>query len=233
MQIPRTMGACRRKLQARLAIALLRSTFTGWPNGPARALDGELRVHDPSTVVMCKGKYYVFSTGPGIPILSSADGFTWQRIGKVFESVPESVHALVPLNKSALVWAPDRYSRHHDPNPLRAVQVTSPPGRPIHCKHAVFGMLAVNQPARQSASIRRVDQDRSNHWYPTGLQIRRGRSSVVGESYGVVACVQLHIEFDGQKRIPTISAVEILLRAEPPLTLIIAYRKTAPAWEPV
>jgi arabinan endo-1,5-alpha-L-arabinosidase len=107
MQIPRTMGACWRRLQARLAIALLLSTVIAWPHGPALALDGELRVHDPSTVVMCKGKYYVFSTGPGIPILSSADGFTWQRSGKVFESVPESVHSLVPLNKNALVWAPD------------------------------------------------------------------------------------------------------------------------------
>ena len=33
-------------------------------------------VHDPSTVVRFKGKYYVFSTGRGAPFYSSPDGET-------------------------------------------------------------------------------------------------------------------------------------------------------------
>src|SRR6185312_8698765 len=73
----------------------------------AAALTGEVHMHDPSTVVRCDGRYYVFSTGRGIPIFSSNDGWTWERSGKVFDQVPESVHAVVPLNKDALVWAPD------------------------------------------------------------------------------------------------------------------------------
>jgi arabinan endo-1,5-alpha-L-arabinosidase len=73
----------------------------------ARALDGDTRVHDPSTVIQCDGRYYVFTTGRGIPILSSDDGWTWKRSGRVFDDVPDSVHSVVPLNKNALVWAPD------------------------------------------------------------------------------------------------------------------------------
>jgi arabinan endo-1,5-alpha-L-arabinosidase len=111
MRIAGSMGAGWRGIQGHVALTLLLSIgFFGAFVGTAPvalALDGELRVHDPSTVVMCKGKYYLFSTGPGIPILSSEDGFTWQRSGRVLENVPESVHSLVPFDKNALVWAPD------------------------------------------------------------------------------------------------------------------------------
>ena len=74
---------------------------------PAPALDGTLTIHDPSTVVVCDGHYYVFGTGGGIPILSSPDGFTWQRGGRVFARVPDSVKAFVPKNDGVNVWAPD------------------------------------------------------------------------------------------------------------------------------
>jgi arabinan endo-1,5-alpha-L-arabinosidase len=73
----------------------------------ATALDGDVRLHDPSTVIQCDGRYYVFSTGRGIPILSSDDGWTWKRSGRVFDAVPDSVHSLVPLNNGHDVWAPD------------------------------------------------------------------------------------------------------------------------------
>ncbi len=73
----------------------------------AFALDGQLRSHDPSTVARCNGRYYVFSTGPGIPILESDDGFTWKSGGRVFETIPESVRSLSPKNDGKLVWAPD------------------------------------------------------------------------------------------------------------------------------
>jgi arabinan endo-1,5-alpha-L-arabinosidase len=71
----------------------------------ASALDAPF-VHDPSPVVKCDGRYYVFSTGRGIPILSSDDGYTWQREGQVFDKIPDSVHALVPKNNGTDVWAP-------------------------------------------------------------------------------------------------------------------------------
>ncbi len=64
-------------------------------------------VHDPSTVVRFKGKYYVYSTGRGIPFYSSPDGVTWTREGSVFQQIPDAVHAAVPKNNGADVWAPD------------------------------------------------------------------------------------------------------------------------------
>ena len=94
---------------AQLATSLATAAVLAFAIAPtvASALAGDLRVHDPSTVVECDGRYYVFSTGPGIPILSSDDGFTWTRSGHVFDKVPDSVHAAVPLNDGKLVWAPD------------------------------------------------------------------------------------------------------------------------------
>ena len=43
---------------------------------PAFALDGQIGIHDPSTVIKCDGKYYVFGTGGGG--LISDDGWTWR-----------------------------------------------------------------------------------------------------------------------------------------------------------
>jgi hypothetical protein len=64
-------------------------------------------VHDPSTVVRFHGKYYVYSTGRGIPFYSSPDGVTWTREGSVFTQIPDDVHAAVPKNNGMDVWAPD------------------------------------------------------------------------------------------------------------------------------
>ncbi|HEY4382087.1 MAG TPA: family 43 glycosylhydrolase [Acidobacteriaceae bacterium] len=64
-------------------------------------------VHDPSTVVRFKGKYYVFSTGRGAPFYSSPDLETWTREGSVFDAIPDDVHAAVPKNSGMDVWAPD------------------------------------------------------------------------------------------------------------------------------
>jgi len=70
-------------------------------------LEGDIRIHDPSTIIRCKGRYYVFGTGRGIPILVSDDLFTWRRAGRVFERIPESVRSYVPKNDGYTVWAPD------------------------------------------------------------------------------------------------------------------------------
>lgn len=86
------------------ALALLQS----W----AFALDGDIRVHDPSTVIVCDGRYYVFSTGRGIPIHSSDDGWTWKRAGRVLDGLPQWIHELVPLNTNAVAWAPDVMKRN-------------------------------------------------------------------------------------------------------------------------
>src|SRR3954469_7325781 len=43
----------------------------------ALALDGQPGIHDPSTIVMCNGKFYTYGTGGGS--LVSDDGWTWRR----------------------------------------------------------------------------------------------------------------------------------------------------------
>jgi arabinan endo-1,5-alpha-L-arabinosidase len=43
----------------------------------AFALEGEVQIHDPSTVIQCDGRYYTFGTGGGG--LISKDGWTWSR----------------------------------------------------------------------------------------------------------------------------------------------------------
>jgi arabinan endo-1,5-alpha-L-arabinosidase len=45
------------------------------PSGPA-ALNGNPYIHDPSTIMICDGKFYTFGTGGGG--LVSEDGWTWQ-----------------------------------------------------------------------------------------------------------------------------------------------------------
>lgn len=41
------------------------------------ALDGEIRIHDPSTLVRCDGRFYTYGTGG--TCLVSEDGWTWRR----------------------------------------------------------------------------------------------------------------------------------------------------------
>jgi len=43
----------------------------------AAALDGQFGIHDPSTVVLCNGKFYTYGTG-GTSLISD-DGWTWKR----------------------------------------------------------------------------------------------------------------------------------------------------------
>jgi arabinan endo-1,5-alpha-L-arabinosidase len=51
------------------------------------ALDGQIGVHDPSTVVESAGKFYVYSTGTGLPISVSDDGWTWRRAGTLMQAL--------------------------------------------------------------------------------------------------------------------------------------------------
>jgi arabinan endo-1,5-alpha-L-arabinosidase len=44
---------------------------------PVFALDGQVQIHDPSTVIQCDAKYYTFGTG-GTTLVSD-DGWTWRR----------------------------------------------------------------------------------------------------------------------------------------------------------
>jgi arabinan endo-1,5-alpha-L-arabinosidase len=69
--------------------------YDGWPAD----------VHDPS-VAKVHGTYYVFGTGPGIPILRSTDRVTWLRDGRVFaHDLPAWAAATIPGTQ--FPWAPD------------------------------------------------------------------------------------------------------------------------------
>src|SRR5690348_11506271 len=52
------------------------------------ALDGDIAIHDPSTVVRDGGHFYVYGTGNGLPGLISDDGWTRRRAGGLMQAVP-------------------------------------------------------------------------------------------------------------------------------------------------
>ncbi len=56
-----------------LAISLALGSITSI----ALALDGQIGIHDPSTIVQCNGKYYTYGTG-GTSLVSD-DGWNWRR----------------------------------------------------------------------------------------------------------------------------------------------------------
>jgi arabinan endo-1,5-alpha-L-arabinosidase len=65
-----------------------------WPSLASRALalDGQVRIHDPSTVMPCDGKYYTYGTG-GTPLVSD-DGWTWRAGTRASRSgaAPDVIH---------------------------------------------------------------------------------------------------------------------------------------------
>ena len=75
---------------------------------PAFALDGDVVVHDPSTVVLHEGRYYTYGTGNGMPVLVSDDGWTWRREGSLMSAVPGGKPGPDVLARGGNnTWAPD------------------------------------------------------------------------------------------------------------------------------
>ncbi len=75
---------------------------------PVLALDGEVRMHDPSTVIQAEGKFYTYGTGNGLPAFVSDDGWTWKRAGQVMQAVPGGKPGPEVLAKGGNnTWAPD------------------------------------------------------------------------------------------------------------------------------
>jgi arabinan endo-1,5-alpha-L-arabinosidase len=74
----------------------------------ARALDGDVTVHDPSTVIAENGRYYAYGTGNGLPWLTSDDGWTWRRGGSLMSVVPGGKPGPDVLARGGNnTWAPD------------------------------------------------------------------------------------------------------------------------------
>lgn len=57
-------------------IMLLMGVVVFWAS-PSFALDGQVRIHDPSTIMQCDGIFYTYGTGGSC--LVSDDGWTWRR----------------------------------------------------------------------------------------------------------------------------------------------------------
>ncbi len=79
-------------MKSRILAATIPALLFLSPSGPALALDGEPYIHDPSTVVLCDGKYYTFGTGGGG--LVSDDGWTWHSGTRVsgVGAAPDLIH---------------------------------------------------------------------------------------------------------------------------------------------
>jgi arabinan endo-1,5-alpha-L-arabinosidase len=75
---------------------------------PANALDGDVLIHDPSTVIQEGGHYFTYGTGNGLPILMSDDGWTWRRSGSLMSAVPSGKAGPEVLARGGNnTWAPD------------------------------------------------------------------------------------------------------------------------------
>lgn len=92
-------SAAVRRLSAAVLVLLVSPVF---------ALDGDVAIHDPSTVVMCEGKYYCYGTGNGLPALVSDDGWTWKRAGTAMQGLPGGRPGPdVIAHGGNNTWAPD------------------------------------------------------------------------------------------------------------------------------
>jgi hypothetical protein len=91
------------KLVLTLSAACL---IPGWLSAAPAYIRGSLGIHDPSTVIRCNGRYYVFSTGQGIASKSSADKEFWVTGPSVFSSPPAWTTGAVP-GFTGNFWAPD------------------------------------------------------------------------------------------------------------------------------
>lgn len=69
-------------------------------------LRGDLGAHDPSTIIQCKDRYYLFATGNGIASKWSTNKVFWSAGPRVFTNAPAWTTNAVPAFDGT-VWAPD------------------------------------------------------------------------------------------------------------------------------
>jgi len=75
---------------------------------PVLALDGQPGLHDPSTVVVDHGRFYVYATGNGLPFSTSDDGWTWRRAGMLMQALPGGHPGADVIGRGGNnTWAPD------------------------------------------------------------------------------------------------------------------------------
>jgi arabinan endo-1,5-alpha-L-arabinosidase len=87
-----------------LCISVLCLLFTDAVAQPLEFQGDFHAVHDP-TIIQSEGKYYIFSTGPGLPIRCSDDLITWDLCKAVYFRLPKWIKEEVPGVGD--LWAPD------------------------------------------------------------------------------------------------------------------------------
>ena len=91
-------------MQLRLLFITVWCVFLSY-NTQSQELQQNISVHDP---VMIKqgATYYLFSTGLGISVWSSADMKNWKKENQIFEKAPQWAVDAIPSFKNH-IWAPD------------------------------------------------------------------------------------------------------------------------------
>jgi len=94
-------GACR------FLLCLLVTLAAGGPSAAAVLTGDYLWIHDPSRIIKCNGKYYVYYSGNDILMKYSTDLINWKTGKAVLDRVPEWARKAVPRADSNHSWAPD------------------------------------------------------------------------------------------------------------------------------
>jgi arabinan endo-1,5-alpha-L-arabinosidase len=104
---PESVNAYTPAVRMRL-VPLLVGTASCLLGLPLLALDGQVGIHDPSTVIVHEGRFYTYGTGRGLPISVSDDGWTWRRAGSLMEAVPGGRPGPETIARGGNnTWAPD------------------------------------------------------------------------------------------------------------------------------
>ena len=108
MSLRRATGSakCFVRLGTALAFLLAVAMPPLAPAATAPPLRGNIGIHDPSTVIKCKDRYYIFGSGRGIISKWSKDKVLWTTGPKVFASAPTWATNTVPAFDGN-IWAPD------------------------------------------------------------------------------------------------------------------------------
>jgi len=78
---------------------------------PARAVETDCLVRDPSTMIKRGDTYWIYGTGHGTQQFSSKDKLHWINRGPALPTAPDWLAKTVPANKNE-VWAPDVHLYH-------------------------------------------------------------------------------------------------------------------------
>jgi arabinan endo-1,5-alpha-L-arabinosidase len=99
----------KRQVLARAWLAAIAGFLLLLPASRAAAavLTGEYFLHDPSRILKCNGKYFVYGTGDKAPMRFSTGLATWQAGPNALPSVPAWARQAVPAATNEWVWAPD------------------------------------------------------------------------------------------------------------------------------